>query len=204
MLKLYTADQVRVAEAAASAVLPAGALMQRAAQGLSASCLSELADRTGSGYGRRVAMLVGSGGNGGDALWAGSFLCRRGVMVTALLAHPESTFPGAVDGLRNAGGRVINLTDPESPDAICAADLVIDGLVGLGSSRGIDLPKHIWDALARSCAPVVSVDLPSGVNTDSGQVYDGAIRADLTVTFGAYKPAHFLAPARPHCGRLHQ
>lgn len=202
MRDIHTSDQVRATEALVAATLPEGELMQRAAHALSTRCLSALAEHGGGQYGRRVAMLVGSGGNGGDALWAGALLRHRGVSVTALLARPDSTYPGALGGFHAAGGLVLDLADLQSAEALAAADLIIDGLVGLGSARAIDLPCSIVEALAHSAAPIVAVDIPSGVNTDTGQVYEGAIKANLTVTFSTYKPGHFLAPAKPYCGKI--
>ncbi|TDD33781.1 bifunctional ADP-dependent NAD(P)H-hydrate dehydratase/NAD(P)H-hydrate epimerase, partial [Nonomuraea terrae] len=82
MRTAYTADQIRGAEHTLMARLPEGTLMQRAAAGLAAVC----ADLLGHVYGRRVVLLVGSGDNGGDALYAGQRLARRGARVGAVLA----------------------------------------------------------------------------------------------------------------------
>ncbi|MCW2583853.1 MAG: putative carbohydrate kinase, partial [Klenkia sp.] len=85
MTGLYTADQVRAAEAGLLARLPAGALMQRAATGLATVCLRLV----GRAVGVRVTLLVGAGDNGGDALVAGASLAGRGAAVTALLLDPD-------------------------------------------------------------------------------------------------------------------
>lgn len=91
MRTAYSVETVRTAEQELMARLPEGALMQRAAAGLAAAC----ADVLGRVYGSRVVLLIGSGDNGGDALYAGARLARRGVGVTALLLAPERTHAGA-------------------------------------------------------------------------------------------------------------
>jgi NAD(P)H-hydrate repair Nnr-like enzyme with NAD(P)H-hydrate epimerase domain len=91
---------VREAEERLMARLPEGALMQRAAAGLAYAVIELL----GGAYGRRVVLLVGSGDNGGDALYAGELLARRGARVEAWLLS-ERAHPGGVEALRRAGGR---------------------------------------------------------------------------------------------------
>src|SRR3954465_5246127 len=103
MLHAHTVEQVRAAEGELLARLPEGALMQRAAYGLATAVL----DFLGSAYGRRVLLLVGSGDNGGDALWAGGMLARRGAQVQAWLLSDHAHAEGLA-ALRRAGGRVVS------------------------------------------------------------------------------------------------
>src|SRR5690349_22969980 len=102
MRRAHTVEQVRAAEAELMSRLPEGALMQRAAAGLAYAVV----DLLGGAYGRRVLLLVGSGDNGGDALYAGAMLARRGCSVAAWLlssrAHENGLAP-----LTAAGGRVV-------------------------------------------------------------------------------------------------
>src|SRR4051812_46754797 len=102
---------VRAAEKALMARLPEGTLMQRAAAGLARRCALLLTDRTGGVYGRRVLLLVGSGDNGGDALYAGARLAARGVQVRALLLAPEQAHAGGLAALRAAGGTAAAATE---------------------------------------------------------------------------------------------
>ena len=102
MRRAHTVEQVRAAEAALMATLPEGTLMQRAAAGLAYAVI----DLLGSAYGRRVRLLVGSGDNGGDALYAGALLARRGCAVEAWLLSDHAHEAG-VAALRGAGGRVV-------------------------------------------------------------------------------------------------
>ncbi|MET8183839.1 NAD(P)H-hydrate dehydratase [Streptomyces sp. NPDC005336] len=190
----YSVETVRSAERALMARLPAGALMQRAAAGLAAAC-ADLLDRV---YGARVALLVGSGDNGGDALYAGARLARRGAGVTAVLLTPDRAHPGGLAALRAAGGRAVPAADGEA--VLTRADLVIDGIVGIGGKGGL---RPEAERLVRAVrGTIVSVDLPSGVDADTGEVRGAAVRADATVTFGTYKPGLLIDPAHEHAGAL--
>ncbi|MDQ0992519.1 NAD(P)H-hydrate dehydratase [Streptomyces sp. V3I7] len=195
MRTAYSVETVRTAERELMARLPDGALMQRAAAGLAAAC----ADILGGVYGSRVVLLVGSGDNGGDALYAGARLARRGAGVTAVLLSPDRTHPGGLAALRRAGGSVVRPEAAEGP--IDRADLVVDGIVGIGGKGGLRPDAaRLAEAAERSRAAVVAVDLPSGVEADTGEVRGDAVRADFTVTFGAYKPALLIDPGREYAG----
>ncbi|MFD1658960.1 NAD(P)H-hydrate dehydratase [Streptomyces caeni] len=203
MRTAYSVETVRAAERALMARLPEGALMQRAAAGLAAACARLL----GRVYGSRVVLLVGSGDNGGDTLYAGARLARRGAGVTAVLLSPERTHQGGLAALRREGGTVVPGGGPEPATAaeerIRRADLVLDGIVGIGGKGGLRPDAARLAALAgRSRAAVVAVDLPSGVEADSGEVRGAAVRADVTVTFGTHKPALLVDPARDHAGTV--
>ncbi|WP_461166418.1 NAD(P)H-hydrate dehydratase [Tsukamurella serpentis] len=181
---------VRDAEAPLLAALPPGTLMRRAAHGLARVCVAELAARTGGVAGRRVSLLVGSGDNGGDALFAGALLRRRGVRVEAILLVPDRAHGEGLRELRRAGGRIVDR--PDRPD------LVIDGIVGI-SGRGA-LRTDAARIVAELTAPIVAADTPSGVDVCTGTVHGPAVSAAVTVAFGALKPVHALAPG--HCGRV--
>ncbi|MFF0158789.1 NAD(P)H-hydrate dehydratase [Streptomyces sp. NPDC005263] len=197
MRTAYSVETVRAAERELMARLPDGALMQRAAAGLAAAC----ADLLGRVYGSRVVLLVGSGDNGGDALYAGARLARRGAGVTAVLIAPERAHAEGLAALRRAGGTVAGTGAAE--ELIERADLVVDGIVGIGGTGGLR-PDAVPLAAAaeRSRAAVVAVDLPSGVDVDTGQVTGTALRADLTVTFGTHKPGLLIDPAREYAGSV--
>ncbi|MFQ6324527.1 NAD(P)H-hydrate dehydratase [Nocardia sp. CWNU-33] len=199
----FTADEVRAAEAELFTRVPDGVPMQRAARGLATVVAGELRARTGGIAGRSVTLLVGSGDNGGDALWAGSMLRRRGVAVTAVLLNPERAHARGLAALRKAGGRVRDAGGARTSASslrgdVGAPDLVIDGIVGI-SGRG-PLRPNAAELVAALDAPMVAADLPSGVDPDTGAVTGPAVRADVTVAFGAYKPVHVLAA--PYCGRI--
>ncbi len=294
------------------AQVPDGTLMQRAAAGLASVCAGVLRTAQGGGriYGSRVVVLAGTGDNGGDALYAGALLARRGASVTAILAGSRA-HDGGRDALRAAGGRVIAIVpwaagatsraasaalmppapqaqpapppptapfpiarpglpaqppppsaatrvdlprmprpggtiaanpaltrvdqprvhfepkgapasrpaesdDVTRPDigrmarfapghdvrhAIGHADLIIDGLLGIGGQGGLREPyATLAQYAANSTGVTVAVDLPSGIDADTGAVDGPAVTADVTVTFGAYKPGLLIAPGARHAG----
>ncbi|WP_217558447.1 NAD(P)H-hydrate dehydratase [Streptomyces sp. GbtcB6] len=197
MRTAYSVETVRAAERELMARLPEGALMQRAAAGLAAAC----ADLLGRVYGSRVVLLVGSGDNGGDALYAGARLARRGAGVAAVLLAPERTHAGGLAALRRAGGTVVR--DGGAEESVLRADLVVDGIVGIGGKGGLrPEAAGLVAVVERSRAAVVAVDLPSGVEADTGEVRGAAVRADLTVTFGTHKPGLLIDPAREYAGSV--
>jgi hydroxyethylthiazole kinase-like uncharacterized protein yjeF len=183
MRHYYTADEIREAEAPLLAALPEGGLMRRAAFGLATAIARELVLLTGGVAGRRVCAVVGSGDNGGDALWAATFLRRRGTSAAAILLDPERVHKAALAAFTRAGGSVV-----ESVPA--ATDLVIDGVVGISGSG--PLRSNAADVFANVSVPVVAVDIPSGVDTQTGAANGPHVHATLTVTFGGLKPVHAL------------
>lgn len=193
MLRAHTVDDVRRAEAAAMAELPDGALMQRAAAGLAAAVV----DLLGGAYGRRVVLLVGPGDNGGDALWAGARLAGRGARVEALLLA-EHTHAAGLAALRAAGGRATH----DLADLAAETDVVVDGIVGIGGRPGLRA-EAVAALAAFEGVPVVAVDVPSGVDVDTGRLEGPHVVADLTVTFGTHKIAHLVDPASSASGAVH-
>jgi hydroxyethylthiazole kinase-like uncharacterized protein yjeF len=223
MREAHAVPDVRTAEAALMARLPEGALMQRAASGLAAACAGLLrraggtagtdgmagpaaaggtAGTVGAGgvYGSRVVVLAGSGDNGGDALHAGARLAARGAVVTAIAAGSR-VHEGGTAALRASGGRLIEAADDRARQAIAAADLIIDGLLGIGGRGGLREPGAGLAAEAeRARGLVVAVDLPSGIDADTGEAAGTAVRADVTVTFGTWKPGLLIDPGASHAG----
>ncbi|MEV4638233.1 NAD(P)H-hydrate dehydratase [Actinoplanes sp. NPDC049548] len=201
MRQAWRVADVRAAEKALMATLPDGTLMQRAAAGLARRCALMLRE-SGGVYGSDVVLLVGSGDNGGDALYAGARLAARGAAVQAILLSPDRVHAAGLTALRRAGGRTV-------VDLPARADLVVDGIVGIGASGGLRPPAAgLVGALpglrtregART--PVVAVDVPSGVAVDTGDVPGDAVHADVTVTFGCLKPAHVVGPAAALAGHV--
>lgn len=196
MTGVWPVAEVRAAEQRLMATLPDGELMRRAAAGLAGVC-ADLLPRV---YGARVVALVGSGDNGGDTLLAGALLARRGARVDAVLLSPERAHPGGLAAFRAAGGR----TRTAGGAAVVAeADLVVDGVVGIGGRGGLrpaaaELAEAAWD----SGALRVATDLPSGVDADTGEVAGPAFEADLTVTFGCLKPGLVVGAGHRCAGRV--
>jgi ADP-dependent NAD(P)H-hydrate dehydratase / NAD(P)H-hydrate epimerase len=204
MRDAYQVEAVRAAEHALMELVPDGTLMGRAAAGLASVCAALLRAAPGHVYGARVVVLAGSGDNGGDALYAGALLARRGAAVTAIAAGSR-VHPGGTAALLQAGGRVTD--DSRNADALTDdADLIVDGLLGIGGHGGLREPFAGLAAGAERArqagATVVAVDLPSGIDADTGAVEGPAVRADVTVTFGAIKPGLLIDPGAGHAGTV--
>jgi len=196
---VWPVEQVRAAEDALMATLPAGALMQRAAYGLAVHCGRLLPRR----YGARVALLVGAGNNGGDALYAGATLARRGAQVTAVLLSPDRAHPGGLAALRAARGRAVGAD--QGGGAVRGADAVLDGVVGIGGRGGLRPAAAALAGVARESGAVrVAVDVPSGVDSDTGDVPGAVFDADVTVTFGCLKPGLLVGAGAVAAGRVEQ
>ena len=200
MRPICSVEVVRRAEAGAG--VPEPVLMQRASTALAGVCLDLVRSGRGRVRGARVAALVGSGNNGGDALWALAHLARRGI-ATAAIGDPERMHVDGAGAARAAGTRILAWDDPQVGAVIAAADLVLDGILGIGGAGAIREPAAgAVGAVLASGVPVVAVDVPSGVESDTGQVAGLAMQADVTVCFGVLKRALVVPPARSLAGSV--
>lgn len=183
--------------AAAERGVPLGRLMEVAGAAVAETCLGFLAGAAPS----RILVLCGPGNNGGDGFVAARLLSEAGHRVTVASAfEADRAGPEAVSAAGRYAGPRSSLTgaDPRS------ADLVVDALFGAGLSRPIEgAAALLIERVNASGCPVVAVDVPSGINGDTGQVMGTAMRAGSTVTFFRRKPGHLLLPGRVHCGTLH-
>jgi hydroxyethylthiazole kinase-like uncharacterized protein yjeF len=191
VIEAYTVEQIRAVEAIALDRDGDATLMRRASFAVAA----EVAERIpGPHPGRRVVLLVGAGNNGGDALHAGAFLRRRGLSVTAVLLNPDKSHAAGLAALRRAGGRTVAHDDPVVPRAIRAADAIVDGIVGIGAQPPLrDAAADLIGHANATDALRVAVDLPSGIEPDTGRVRGIAFLADVTVTFGGIKVGLLIA-----------
>ena len=200
MIEAYAVADVRAAEAAAMAGLPEGELMARASRGLAAVVAARLEER----HGMRVVGLVGSGNNGGEALYALADLAERGFAAAAV--HVATAHAGGLAAALEAGVALLR-ADPEADGAerralLAEADVVVDGLLGIGGRPGLSAEAAAWVDEIPEDAWVVAVDLPSGADPAGEVVLGDAVFADETVTFGVAKPVHLLPATEPAVGRL--
>jgi hydroxyethylthiazole kinase-like uncharacterized protein yjeF len=196
---LHTIAEIRTAEQVLLDALPEGALMARAATGLAVTCARLLRERCGRLVGASVLAVVGAGNNGGDALFAAAALAGRGVRVVAVLLNPDRAHPAGLAALRRARGRIA----PAAELAALAAhaDLVLDGIVGIGATGALHGPAAAAVRILNEHARfVVAVDLPSGIDSDTGEAPGAHVNADATVTFGARKPGLFIDPGAGAAG----
>ena len=160
IMRAYRVDKIRRIEERAIAVEGVDALMQRAAAAVAANASDLLQSQCGGRYGRHVMIMVGAGNNGGDALFAGVRLARRGVRVTAIrcLGTPHAA---GLAALIAAGGRLVDLDDH---DPTVAYDLVIDGILGIGGRPGLPDPvARLVQSVEARGIPTIAVDLPPGL-----------------------------------------
>lgn len=158
--------------------------------------------------GRRAILLVGPGNNGGDVLFAGAVLAQRGVQVVAKKLGADLHADGLA-ALNRAGGVVEEIGKlPELAKQFASANIVIDGIVGIGAKGPLRSPAaEVVVALNETREKVtnllvVSADIPSGIAVDDGTVPGVAVNADVTVTFGAWKPGLALPPAVNFAGEV--
>ncbi len=191
MRPILTTDAMRAAERAAiDAGTPVEQLMERAG-----AALAEAAYRFAGP--KPALVLVGPGNNGGDGYVAARHLKSRGVAVrVAALAEPKAA--AAIWARSQWDGEVETL----SPDTE-SAPIVIDCLFGTGLTRGLDdaIVESLWNVISEAVC-LIACDLPSGVSTDDGGILSRIFNYQLTVAFGALKPAHRLMPAMNHMGRV--
>lgn len=202
MLRAYAVADVREEEARVRAGLPDGELMLRAARGLA----EVVAVRARQGGSTRLAVLAGPGDNGGDALHAAALLSEaHQVAVVGIAARLHA---GGLESAR-AAGVPVHQVEPdaeqlpaEALEALRGAELVVDGLLGIGGRPGLRGAMALAVAEVPDTAYLLSVDLPSGTDPDGLGRPGGAVFADETVTFGMLKPVHLLPATEPAVGRL--
>jgi ADP-dependent NAD(P)H-hydrate dehydratase / NAD(P)H-hydrate epimerase len=201
MKPLLTPEEARALDAATQAAgTPAAALMERAGGAVARSSL----DLTGGAYGRRVVVACGKGSNGGDGFVAARHLARVGVRVAVFADDATGTAADMRGRLeRETGVRARPLEPSGLRRQLERADAAVDAIAGTGL-RGA--PDASWaaaiDALNDSGLPVVAVDIPSGVDGATGAVPGAAVRAELTVAFGAAKIGTALLPGAELAGTI--
>ena len=150
--------------------------------------------------GRAVTIVAGPGNNGGDGFVAARILAERKTPVRVLLVGAREQLKGDAAA---AAARWTGSVAAATPDALDQEHVVVDALFGAGLDRDVTgLPRAMIAAMNRARAPVVAVDLPSGINGTTGAVMGEAVQATHTVTFFRAKPGHLLLPGRLHCGTL--
>lgn len=194
---LYPAPAIRATEQAWQAVHPDDTLMEKAGTA-AAACAASLAEDTGT----PVLVLAGPGNNGGDAFVTARLLATRGFrVVVASRAAPASLPPDAARAHAAwiaAGGTCL----PDIP-ADRTFSLAIDGLFGVGLTRAVAGIEAQWIAQANALAcPRLALDVPSGLDADTGRVCGLALRADATLTFLGAKPGLLTADGPDHAGEV--
>ncbi|MGH8640760.1 MAG: NAD(P)H-hydrate dehydratase, partial [Burkholderiales bacterium] len=195
---VYLSADIRAIEAAVATAASPMLLMERA--GLAAA---ELARDISGGNGKPVLVLAGPGNNGGDAFVLARHLRQWYFNVTVVYAGEEKKQSAeaahALRAWRAAGGTI-----SESLPATRDFGLVVDGVFGIGLEREVAGRYAEWiDAINRPGAPVLAVDVPSGLGSDSGRAMGRVVRATHTVTFIALKPGLLTLDGPDYCGEIH-
>jgi NAD(P)H-hydrate epimerase len=157
--------------------------------------------------GLAVAVVCGKGNNGGDGFVVARLLHDRGVVVRAYLAaHRDALTPGAAHHcglLEEAGISVDPVPTTSARQEFARADIVIDALLGTGLKGAVRGARAgVIEAMNSAARPIIAVDLPTGVEADTGKVNGPCVRAAVTVTFGLPKVGHLFYPGRTYCGHL--
>jgi ADP-dependent NAD(P)H-hydrate dehydratase / NAD(P)H-hydrate epimerase len=150
--------------------------------------------------GTRVTAVCGPGNNGGDGFIAARVLAERGYPVQVLLLGEPAALRGDAAEALLRWGRAIEAAEPE---ALAGAGVIIDAVFGAGLNRAVDgAARAMIEAMNASGAPIIAVDLPSGINGASGAVMGVAIKATESITFFRRKVGHVLLPGRLHAGAV--
>ena len=191
---LTVEEMVRADQATIAAGIPGIVLMERAGRAV-ADCAQEMVQP-----GASILVLCGPGNNGGDGFVAARCLVGRGYVVSlALLGSREKLTGDAALAAEGWDGPVMS----PSEVSLDGASLVIDALFGAGLNRPLDgLARDLLEKISASSIPVLAVDVPSGLQGNTGQVLGFALEATRTVTFARLKPAHGLYPGRRLCGKV--
>jgi hydroxyethylthiazole kinase-like uncharacterized protein yjeF len=146
----------------------------------------------------QIAVVAGPGNNGGDGFVCARVLAERGYTVRLLLMGERQRLKGDA---AQAAARWQGAVEPAAPGALAGAGLIVDALFGAGLDRPVEGAARDLIVAMNACgAPIIAVDLPSGINGTSGAVMGAAVQAAETVTFFRRKPGHVLLPGRLHCG----
>ncbi len=194
MFVAWGSPAVYAAEEALMVTLPEGELMARAVEGLTAVTLARV-DDTGA---RRVVGLIGTGNNGADALYALARLAAGGIPTAAVTT--DRVHAGAHAAAVEAG--VVLVAGAEAVPTVADADLVLDGILGIGGRPEVPGFAKAWiEAIPRD-AYVIAVDLPTGADPGGRSGDPDGVFADETVTFSVLKPVHLAPVTEPRVGRL--
>ena len=193
-LELLTVAEMSAADRGAIAAgVPEATLMENAGRAVARALLARFAPCP-------TAILCGPGNNGGDGFVVANELAARGWPVTVASMRATAAYPGA------AGQHAARWQGPIvafEPRALDGARLVVDALFGAGLNRPLDgAPAALLLAAQARHLPIVAIDVPSGVDGDTGAALGVAVPAALTVSFFRAKPGHVLMPGRALCGTL--
>jgi hydroxyethylthiazole kinase-like uncharacterized protein yjeF len=203
-MKVVTAEEMRIIDRKTieGYGIPGAVLMERAGFSVTAMIKQVFSPR-------KVIIISGSGNNGGDGLVVARNLYNEGWDVKVFLTIKIEDLKG--DALlqyrvaNKLGIKIYPINDflTQHSSLITRHCIIVDALLGTGLSKNVTgLLSEVISLINTSNVPIVSVDIPSGISSDNGQIMGEAIRADYTVTFGLPKRGHLLYPGAQHSGKL--
>jgi ADP-dependent NAD(P)H-hydrate dehydratase / NAD(P)H-hydrate epimerase len=195
MIEILTNDEITEADRLTIAAGVSGlTLMESAGRSVAEAVAAQAAPGT------RAVVVAGPGNNGGDGFVAARLLAERHYAVKVLLVgEPEKLKGDAAEAAKMWKGQIV----AAHSDELRGADIVIDALFGAGLDRPVGGLAHVMiEVMNNATAPIIAVDLPSGVNGATGAVMGAAVNARRTVTFFRKKVGHLLLPGRTHCGAI--
>ncbi|MGH2694019.1 MAG: NAD(P)H-hydrate dehydratase [Actinomycetota bacterium] len=192
-------EMARADDAAISGGTPVEVLMERAGRATARAAIRV----SGSRYGKRAAVVCGKGNNGGDGFTAARVLSGEGLGVVCMaVADPREATGAPAEHLRRLRAAGLRVEDFDAA-RLRAADVVVDAIFGTGfTGKAEGLPAEAIDAINECGAPVVAVDVPSGVNGGTGAVEGPAVRAEVTVAMAAEKLGTALPPGALRAGAV--
>lgn len=207
-MKIVNAEQMQALDRGATSAygIPSILLMENAARGL----VDQIETDFGPLKAKRIVIFAGRGNNGGDGLAAARHLRMRGAKVAVYLFSETARVAGdariSLDIWKATGGRFFeqhNTSSKQLQHDLSHSDLVIDALLGTGLSQAIRAPfDEAVNAINQCESPVVSVDIPTGISSDTGEILGAAVKADATYTMALPKWGHFLQDGMEQRGRL--
>lgn len=202
MKKIVTPSQMAAADRAAiEAGTSSLALMERAGRAVARTVL----DMAGGAYGRRVVVVCGKGNNAGDGFVAARYLASRGAFPVVVLLEEAKSFSGdAAENFQRLGDvRTLPFQTSTLERELRRVSVIVDAMVGTGFTGRLDgKAARAAELINASQAPVVAVDIPSGVEGETGRVEGVAVRADVTVTMGAIKAGLVIHPGSDYAGEI--
>jgi hydroxyethylthiazole kinase-like uncharacterized protein yjeF len=205
-VKIVTVEQIRNIDRRAIKEfgIPGLVLMENAA----ASVMAEMESFFDDLAGVKVGIICGKGNNGGDGMALARRLMIRGLPVRIALLAPFSAVKGEAKAnlsiLKKTGIEILqNASTTAITDVIAWSDILVDALIGVGLSTALKgTYAFAVEMMNASGKPLVAVDIPTGINADTGEVMGSAVRADLTVTLGLLKRGLLLYPGARHAGTV--
>lgn len=150
-----------------------------------------------------LVIVAGKGNNGGDGFVMARLAALDGLAVQVILTEGQPVTADAKTNFDRLHGLNVTIDTLDDVDALTGADCVVDALYGTGFHGGLrPAGEKACRLMNESGAYIAALDLPSGIHADTGAVAEGAVQADLTVTFDSYKPLHVNEQSKSYCGKI--